>query len=147
MSNTTNALVFIMMTNVLFFFAQVAITDINPSGDTFYNPQGSILCSYDASGCQNGSYQMTSTNPGSLLPDSAGSVSPTTGNIFTDSITWLKNFLLDSLGLSYLLSFLAGPMSFLGALGLPAAFTFGLSALWYGVTLFLLISWLAGRAD
>ena len=145
MSNLTTALMIVMGINAMLFLGQMAVLDINPSGTTFYHCEDGSLAQFEADGCTGSNYVLNSTDPASQLPSGVSSVSPETGNIFTDTFTTIKSWFLDTSGLSYLVSILSAPMTFLSALGLPQAFNFALGSLWYGVTLFLILAFLLGR--
>ena len=146
MSNLTMGLVVVLAINVVMFIGQAAILEINPEGPVLYHCNGTILGALEQTGCSNqGSYVLDDTDPANRLPSGEGSVSPTTGNIFTDAFTAAKSWLLDTMGLSYVVSLLGAPMSFLESLGLPSAFSFAVGAMWYGLTLFLIVAFLLGR--
>lgn len=145
MSNLTSALILVLAVNVVMFLGQAAILEINPEGSRFYNCEGSILATLDQGNCTAGTYVLDDTDPAGRLPSGESSVSPETGNVFTDAFTAAKSWFLDSLGLSYLVAILAAPVSFLSAIGLPSAFSFAVGVLWYGVTLFLIVAFILGR--
>lgn len=144
MANITKALLIVLSINVVFFLAQVSMFEINPDGTRFYNCEGNILSEFELNRCQGDFYLIDSTQVGNL-PQSESAVSPEQGNIFTDIFNTAKNWLLSSTGVSYLVGVITAPTSFLTAIGLPAAFVFGIGALWYGMTFFLFIAWLFGR--
>jgi hypothetical protein len=109
--------------------------------------EGNLLCKFEAAGCANSTYDVTGQNPGDRLPDTSISVSPTTGNIFTDTFNTLKNWFMENTGLGYVVNILAGPSSFFKAVGLPAEISFILGAMWYAIGLYFLIAFIAGRPD
>ena len=143
MGQLSGALLIVLGINVLFFLGQVSLANINP-GVSFYNVEGSLICDLESNGCQNSSYSIDDTNPGGKLPQSTGSVNVETGNVFTDTWTAIKNWLLKDLGLGYLFMILSGPYTFLKVLKLPVEIVWAFGSLWYGFTLFLLINWLKG---
>ena len=146
MDEITYALLLVLTANVMFFLGQAAVIDLNPQATVFYHCQGSLLGQFEQQGCTvNGQYSLNNTDPIHSLPTGDTTVSPTTGNIFTDSFTALKNWLLNELGLGYLLNILSAPYNFLNALSFPAAFTYAIGTLWYAFTLFLFIAWLLSR--
>ena len=134
----TQALTIVLAINLLLWFGQIAVHELNPEGNAFFNTAGSLINNYDA-----GNYTLED-DPLSQLPTGDSSVSVTTGNIFTDAWTTVKGWFLDSTGLSYILNVLSAPMSFLSALKLPTEFAFGLGAMWYAITLFLVIAFIRG---
>lgn len=145
MSNLTTALIVVMSINLMLFLGQAAVLNINPEGPHFFDCKGSMIGSLDQNGCNGQSYVLNDTDPANRLPSGVSSVSPETGNIFTDPFTTLKSWFLDTLGLRYLVQLLSAPMNFLSAIGLPNAFAFAVGALWYGITLFLIVAFLIGR--
>jgi hypothetical protein len=150
MSNTTTAIVIYLSITVLMFLGQVSMGHLNPDGTVFFNNGGNILCQFEANGCANitnGNYDVTGQNPADRLPTTSSSVSPTTGNIFTDTFNTLKNWFLESTGLGYVINILAGPSSFFKAIGLPSEISFILGAMWYAIGLYFLIAFIAGRPD
>lgn len=132
------ALTIVMAINLMLWFGQIAVLSVNPDGVQFFNKEGSLINQYDA-----GNYTL-SDDPLNQLPTSESSVSVTTGNIFTDLFTTVKNWFLDTTGLSYILNVLSAPMSFFKAIHLPPEFAYGLGAMWYGITLFLIIAFIRG---
>lgn len=145
MSNLTTGIAVMLGIQVMLFLAQIAITEIGGNEDVFYNCKDTIIGSFESQNCQGSSYLLNDTNPASLLPTGETSVNPETGNIFTDAFTGLKSWFLDSTGLSYLVNFLSAPSTLLKSMGLPSSFNFAVSALWYGIMLFLIIAFLFGR--
>jgi len=145
MSSLTNALMVVLAINAMLFLGQASVNAISDDAPEFYNCQGSALGSFEQGNCTTDKYVLDSTDPANRLPSGASSVDPDTGNLYTDSFTTGKSWFLDTLGLNYLVSILSAPMNFLSALGLPQAFSFAIGALWYGVTLFLIVAFLLGR--
>lgn len=145
MSNLTSALVIVMMVNVVLFLGQMAVNEISSDGPQFTQCEGSLLGAFDVNNCATSNYSLDDSDPADKLPTGESSVAPDTGNIFTDIFTSARSWVLDSLGLKYVVGILSAPSNFLKALGVPPAFAFAIGALWYGVTLFLLISWIMGR--
>ena len=140
MSNLSMSLLIVLSINVFLMFGQVAIASINPAQESI-NLDGTLLTRFQT----NETYVLQSDDPAGAMPDSESNISPDTGNIFTDGFTAIKNWLLDTLGLGYLFSLLGAPYRFLVAIHMPQAFSFGVGALWYGYTLFLIVSFLIGR--
>jgi len=134
----TSALTIVLSINMLLWFGQIAVYELNPEGSTFFHNKDTLLDKYDA-----GNYTLDD-NAVDQLPSSESSVSVTTGNIFSDLFTTVKNWFLDSTGFSYILNVLSAPMSFLRVINLPQQFAFGIGAMWYGITLFLVIAFIRG---
>lgn len=145
MTNVTKALLIVLSINLLFFFGQYSMGQINPDGTQFYNCNGSILSEFDVNRCDGEYFLVDSDYAAENLPQGESGVSPETGNIFTDIFNTGRNWLLDTSGVRYLINIVGAPVSFLSAIGLPDAFVWGIGALWYGLTFFLIIGWLLGR--
>jgi len=145
MTNLTGALIMVMAINVMLFLGQIAVLEMNDVGSIVYNCEGSLLSEFEQNSCAGGNYTLNDVDPTTGLPTVEGSVSPTTGATYTDSFTGIKGWLIDRTGLSYLVNVLSAPSNLLKAIGLPAAFSFAIGTLWYGVTLFLFIAFMFGR--
>lgn len=145
MANITKALMIVLSINIILFLAQAAMTDINPTGTKFFDCEGTIISEFDAGNCQGELNIINADYASRNLPEGESSISPDTGTQFTDLFNTGKNWLLEKSGVRYLINIVSAPSSFLASFGLPTAFVFGISALWYGVTFFLFVAWLLGR--
>lgn len=141
----TRAIIIVACIDLMLFLGQIAVLDLNPDSTSVFSCKGNFLGIADAYGCQGTSYSLNSSNSGAYLPSTGSSVSPTTGNIFTDSFTTLKNWFVDGTGLGFFYSVLTAPYNFLTAIGLPNAFVFAIGSLWYLINIFLIIGWFMGR--
>jgi hypothetical protein len=134
------ALLIILSIDVVFFLAQESLSNINPSGTQFSTEH--LINAYGDN------YSINPNGVSLELPDTEGSINPETGNIFTDSFIAIKTWFSDSTGLSYLKNFVGAPVTFLNAI-LPdeeyKTFIFSITALWYGLTLFVIIAFAIGR--
>ena len=139
MGNNTTALVIMLSINVMLFLGQAAALSMNSDGVVFYNNDGTLISDFD-----NGNYTIPN-NPDDLLPSGESSVNPETGNIFTDTFSASRSWILETTGLGYLVNLLGAPAQFLYAIGVPAAFAWAVGALWYGVTLFVIVAFILGR--
>jgi len=137
--NLTITLLIILSIDIIFLLASTAIIDMNPEGTTFYDYDSSFIKDFDA-----GDKTINTSQAGLQLPAGEDSVSDT-GSSFADIFKTGKSWFLDTIGLSYLINFLGAPIIFLGMLNLPSLFIFAIGALWWGTTLFLIISFLLGR--
>jgi len=146
MGNLLTAVLTVMSINVMMFLGQVAVLELNPDANVFFHLKGSMLGEFETNkGNIPGNYTLDDSDPASRLPSATASVNPTDGNIFTDIFASVKNWLLQSTGVSYLLAVLSAPYNFLKALQLPDAFTFAVGTLWYIGGLVLLILFITGR--
>lgn len=146
MSNLTNALVVVLCINVMFFLGQASVNgvaaEIGLANTSFYTGSGGMIEQWDAGG------NILSDDNSTILPQGStgsGGVSPDEGNSFTDMFSTAYNWIIDKLGIGYIIAILRAPYNFLQAIGLPQAYVFGIGSLWYGLTLFLIVSWLIGR--
>jgi hypothetical protein len=141
--NLVMTLIIILAIDVIFLLASLAIIDMNPTGhpagSTFYDYNKGLIKDFDAGG------KTINTSQASLqLPSGEDSVSDE-GSTFADIFKTGRSWFLDATGLSYLINFLGAPVIFLTMLGLPSIVVFSIGALWWGVTLFLIIAFLLGR--
>lgn len=144
----TTALIVVLSINAFLFLGQMAVNHVaDDTAPVYYNCEGSLIGTFEASHCSTGQYDLTGQDPSGMLPSkSTGlSVSAGSGNIITDSFISAQNWLLDKTGASYIFSILVAPANFLKAIGLPSEFAFAVGAIWYGVTLFLIVSWIMWR--
>ena len=143
MSNLTTGLVFVLLLNVLMFLAQATMVSIEPTNDHF-NFEGSLLDNFDV-GTNNSNRVLDTSDLNNLLPEGEGSVSPTTGNIFTDIFSSTRSWFADKLGLNYLYGIVSAPYNFLKITNLPNAFVFAIGTMWYALTFFLIVAFIFGR--
>lgn len=147
MGNMTVALVFVLTLNILMFLSQTAITEINPDGTVFFNCEGSMLKTFDKEQCIGTNYVLDDSGITGELPQSEGAISPTTGNFFTDVVSSIKDWFTTLPGINYLYAMLSAPYNLLKNIGAPGALSFALGTLWYGVTFFLVVSFIWGGRD
>ena len=138
MGNLTTAAVFIIIVNGLMMMSQAAMMDMNPDGTVFYHCEGSIL--NKVGDCST----LNEVDASAILPSTEPSISPTTGNIFTDTWTAVKGWLLGTLGLGYVLAILTAPYNWLKVLGLPAKFVYTIGSMWMLISIFVVVAWLKG---
>ncbi len=143
MGNMTMALVFVMLLNVFMWLSQVAALDINPSGPQYYHCEGSVMEGF-GSDCDNVSRSVVNTDVVSQLPQSQNIV-VSSGNPFTDVFNNILSWMKGVPGVNYAVSIVSAPSSILKSMGMPNELSFGLGVLWYGITVFLLVSFLWGR--
>ena len=132
------ALLIVLCMNLVLWFGQIAVLEINPDSSNFFDVEGTLLDKY------RGDNNTISGDLVDQLPSSESSVSVETGNIFTDLFTTIKNWFLDSTGLSYLFNVLSAPISFLKAIQVPPLFAYALGSLWYILTFFLFVAFMRG---
>lgn len=141
MGNMTVAATFIFILNIMMWLTQVSALDMNPEGAVFYSPDNEIIC--QVGDCS--SYTLNTSAINQQLPSAEGSISPTTGNLFTDTFSSIKDWLGDKLGLNYARSILSAPYQILQSMGLPLEFVYAIGTLWYGMSLIILVAFIWGR--
>jgi hypothetical protein len=137
-------LMIILVVDVLLLFGQIGSNSI--ANEYGLENNDSALFDLDKSFIQQfdqGDYVVV-TNSSGVIPEATDSVSTETGNLFTDSVKSLTSWFSKTTGSvvtgwDYFTNFLGGPTHYLGNLGAPIIFVFGFGALWYGLTLLLLI--------
>ena len=133
----------ILSINLMFFIGQVAVLDTNPDSGKFYDFKTGMFGQFEATGGNTpGSYVLNISDTTLKLPNGASSIDPDTGGTFTDTFTGLKIWVLDSLGLGYILNLLTAPYNFLMMMGLPGDYTFAIGTLWYALSFMILVAWL-----
>jgi hypothetical protein len=136
-----SALLLVLGLNLVMFLVGGAITDLGGSNELI--DDNNLLMNFNAG--SNGTYDIPS-DPGASLPGGAAtSISPDTGNVFTDTFTSIKTWFVDVTGLGWLLGIMQGPKVVLTFMGLPEAAAWALAALWYSLTLFLIVAFFWGR--
>lgn len=143
MSNLTIASIFVLTLNILMWLSQVAILDLNPTGTTFYNCNGSMLETF-GSGCSENAV-LNTQDVTDKLPSSGETISTDTGNFFTDVFNNVLSWVKETTGLGYLISILSAPYNLLKVLNLPNAFVYAVGTLWYGVSFMIFIAFIWGR--
>lgn len=151
MGTLTNTLIIVLSINAILFLGQASMMEINPDGLSYtFDCSGTILSNFERNGCSDpttyGLINVNNNTIGEQLPSNP-TIIDSIGQFFTDIYSSIRNWLLDSLGLSYVIGLLTAPSHFLSLLGLPEAFTWVLSAIWYGLTLFLIVNWFKGGGE
>ena len=153
MANITTYLLIILSINTILFLGQLAVSDIAAENgltdtSTLIHCKGSLLAEADVNGCADEGNLMVDTE-GSLskLPGNTGSISPTTGNFFTDAWSSIKSWFQETTGLNYFTAFVSAVPNFLSSLGLPQGFSFVIGAFWNLLGIFLIVMMLRGGGD
>jgi len=135
-----SALLMVLSIDVFLFLGQTAITNINPEATKFFNFSGTLISSADAGG-----YVVNVSDPHNTLPSQNIITAGDNSNLFTDIFSVIRGFFLDTLGLKYVFGVLGGPVVYIKYLNLPVEFTYAVGALWYLLTLYLLLMVISGR--
>jgi hypothetical protein len=143
------AIAVVICIDAFLFMGQMAVYDITREMDptleniTFFNYQGSLISKYDKGG-----YTISTNSSFDDLIGTSGSVDPATGDIFTDTFSKVKEWFVSKIpGVAIFLSVLAGPYGYLVMFNVPAWFSYTVGALWMGITIFLIIAFIAGRQE
>lgn len=144
MSNLTVALVFVLSVNAILFMAQASVMDLNPDSDGFYNADGTLISNFAKDNDVDNPIIDTDEITANL-PEAEGSLSPETGNFFTDSFSSIRRWFTSLPGINYIYGITMAPYNMLKAMNLPGAFVFGIGSLWYGITLFLIVAFFWGK--
>lgn len=134
---TIIALAIILSINVFLFLGGEAIQDINGNDFSFINADKDLIGKFDAGG-----HTLKEDISGSL-PSGEGSISPETGNFFTDTFSAIKKWLSETLGLDYLLGIVNALPNFL-KIFLDDTFAFAIGFFWHALTIFLIINFIKG---
>lgn len=142
MGNLTTATIFIVMVNILLWFSQLAILEMNPSGTMCYNVAGSVI---DNSIKTYSNGTVLDNDVLNDLPEAQGAIAGDSTNIFTDIFNSVLGWFKTAPGLKYVYSVVAAPYNILKCMNLPDAFIAGIGTLWYLVSLLVLVAFLWGR--
>lgn len=141
MSNLVNALAIVLSISAMLILGGIVASDIAGEDKTIMSCKGTVF-----DNCTSTGYELNTNNLQGQLPDvNLNPVNPTgvTGEegIFANIGAWLA----DVTGVTYLYNIVALPTTFLKSIGLKAVYADIIATIWYGVTLFLLISWWKGQ--
>ena len=144
MGNMTTAVIFVVVVNVLMFLTQAAMLDLNPDQPKIFNCEGTLMEERDLNACKGSYYQLDTDSASSDLPTAESSISPTTGNIFTDTFTSIKSWFTTKI--NFVAQILTAPYNLISHIpGVPNAFVFAIGTLWYTISLFCIIAFFWGE--
>ena len=143
------ALLIILCMDGFLFMGQMAVADITiemggggaGNQTIFYHYENSFISKFDK-----GNYTISTNKSMDELLGTDASVDPETGNIFTDTFAKVKNWFTGiGAGIGIFLEVLGGPYRFVVMTGAPQWFSYTIGAIWYGLTIFLFVAFIAGR--
>ena len=147
-NNLTGGVILMLSIQAVLMIAQAAILAPEASGGyggttTFYNCTNTLLSKFDQNQCAEGTTPtlLASNDPTSLLPENPAQ----DNNFFTDVFTSIRNFFMDTLGLSYFTALLGAPAHIINLIIPIPTIAFALAAIWYGTMLVLIIMMFWGR--
>ena len=141
MGNVTTALIFVLTLNLLMAVSVVAMTQLWNVDNTDAPPS---FCSNQGDLFYKNSNIVNNSNIENMIPGQAQATSPTTGNIFTDVFTSIRNWILGVPGLNYIYIIVSSPACAFQLL-LPPELSPLFIGFWYMITLFLVIAFLWWR--
>jgi hypothetical protein len=134
---TLVALAIILAINVFLFLGDYGIRDINGQSSGLINYQNDMIGKFDA-----GNYTLDESVT-SKLPSGEGSISPETGNFFTDTFSTIKNWFVETTGLNYLIGIVNAVPNFLKRF-LDPVLAYAIGFFWHALTIFLIINFIKG---
>lgn len=140
MGNLTTALVFVLVINCMLYVTQLTLNELNPDSPvSFLNTtHGNMIAQLDSGG---NTLNEDVTGP---FPGGQGATEPTgTGqdwDVFSKITEWFKN----TWGIKYVYGIVTAPYYILQYI-LPQALAFVVGAIWYGITIMLIIAFIFGR--
>jgi len=145
MSKLLTVFIIMMSINLVLWITQLSMGYINPVGSPqFFNVSDSPASHYMSNG------ELINTSSSDVLPlevkgSESGGVGETVQGLFTDPVSTMKNFFINTLGLGQVASMLKAPYDFIKAVGVPQEIALMFAVLWYGFTLLLLALVVIGR--
>lgn len=146
MSALRYLLLLVFFIDAFLLMGQFAANEINPTGTQFINYEGSQTSTYDVTGnCYYTGNCVIDEDVGAQVPSGSSSISPTTGNIFTDAFTTVKSWFFSLPGVNYIVGAVNVLPNWLKGFGLPSFFAYAISAIWHMYAVWLLVEFLVGR--
>jgi hypothetical protein len=139
--NMLNVLMIVLSLNLIMFFVGFGMADVG--GTNPFIDEENILTQFNNGTA--GSYDVPTDVGGTLPSGVATTISPDTGLSITDIFVSTKTWLVDVTGLGFVLGVLSGPKIILTFMGLPEALAWAITALWYALSLFVVITFIWGR--
>jgi len=133
-----SALMLMLILSGVLFLGQLGIQEYNP--EATFGDDAKFLNNYG-----NSSLGTINSFSSEVLPTSENSISPETGNIFTDTFNTAKNWLINTTGIGYIIGLLSAPVTLLQSLGLPSLLVWVIGTAWFGFIIFLIIGWLFNK--
>lgn len=138
-------LAFIIMLgiNIVLGLTQVSMININPNSQRFFNLSTSPAGAYIHDGeLVNGSI---SELPSEVKGESGSVITGGSFSLFTDPVSTIKNFFINTLGGKYITAMFRAPYDFVKSAGVPQDVAIYIGVLWYGFMILLLALVIIGR--
>jgi len=142
MGNLTIATIFIVTLNVLMWFVTLSMQSMNPMGTMCYNLGGSII---ENTATVSGNYSTLVVDPTGELPESQGSITAGSTNVFTDIFNNILSWFKTAPGIKYIYGVVAAPYNILKCANFPSHLVTGLGTIWYLVSFLVLVAFMWGR--
>lgn len=142
MGQLTIATIFIVILNLMMWWSQIAVAELNPDGGVCYTLTGSII---DNSITRSGNLSIADNDALNDLPSlEEGVVTEGSTNIFVDAFNKLLSWFKTAPGIKYVYGVVAAPYNVLKCTGLPSLFIAGIGTLWYLVSFLVLVAFIRG---
>jgi len=127
-----------MAINVALVLVQGGFTEVNPTGEIFFNVTDSPYANY--AGADN--IKVDS----SYLPSDSSVEADSSGNVFSDTYKSMKGWIQQVLSpLNFVADILKQPYGFLRDINVPISICLAVGVFWYIIALLVLVSWMMGR--
>lgn len=151
MAELINVVLIVLCINACLFIGQAMIINANPESPQLikYDFHNSPICSADQKNCadiNNATLNKALAENQSNYPEVSviGQIGATVLGGIGDMFTGLKNWFFNDSPVAYLLKILSAPFDFLIMAGVPPAMAMGIGAIWYLLTIFLMVNWWKG---
>lgn len=135
MNTLMYSLIIVLSINAMLILTQTGMNSVDPQAQQIYSGNGVLE-----------QHNMNSSDPLQELPSKSGSVNTDTGNFFIDITGSALNWLAQTTGLDTFIAAVKAPYTFLLTLGFPVSIAQPIAALWYLVTLALIVLVIWGRS-
>lgn len=133
------ALAIILSINVFLFLGNYAIYDIT-GNNTLINYNDDLIGKFNVGNTTN---PMLNEDVTSKIPSGQGSISPETGNLFTDTWATLTSWFTQTTGLNYLYGIVNAVPLFLKRF-LNPVLAYAIGFFWHALTIYIIINVLRG---
>lgn len=140
MSNLTTALAIVLSISAMLILGGLVASDIAGEDRSIISCEGTLY-----SNCSS-TYILNTGNPQSALPQAdVNTIAPSGSSSDSGIFAVIGAWIADTTGLSIVYNILSAPSTFLKSIGLPSTYADIIATIWYGLTLFLVISWWKGQ--
>jgi len=137
---TVMALAIILCVNMFLFLGNQAVLEVGGGNSGLIDYDNDLIGKFNVG---NNTNPQLSEDVVNILPSGEGSISPETGNFFTDTFSAIKNWFVEATGLDYLLGIVNALPNFLKRF-LDPVLAYAIGFLWHALTVFLIVSFIKG---